>query len=167
MYPDILHNFSCWVDNRGKIGVCDTVKLPKLEYLKDDHIGGGMTGKQEIRFMAHDVLKAEAHFIDFDAKLFALFGLGPRAETAFQFRGALSAEGTDEFKAAVCYVKGFAEIEPEEWKVAAKTGKTVPLSLSYLHLTIADQSILKLEPATATWDVNGQSVLRGLKQALG
>lgn len=167
MFPNILNNFQCWVETRGKLGTCDTVKLPKLEYLKEDHIGGGMTGKTELRFMAHEVLKAEAHFIDFDKRDLSLFGLGPRQETAFQFRGALSAEGATSFEAAVCYMRGFAEIEPEEWKAAAKTGITVPITLRFLHLTVGDQSVVKLDPLNAVWEVNGELILRGLSQALG
>ena len=167
MFNNILHNFSCWADKRGYLGQCDTVKLPKLEYLKDDHIGGGMTGKQEIRFAAHDIIKVEAHFVSWEPNLISLFTGNPMQEFEFQFRGAVTSEGTGSFVPAICYVKGFAEIEPEEWKVAAKTGKTLPVTCSYLHLTHDNKSVLKLEPATATWEVDGKSTLPGLKGSLG
>jgi P2 family phage contractile tail tube protein len=167
MYPNILHNFAFWANNGSKLGICDTVKLPKLEYLKDDHIGGGMTGKVEIKFAAHDIIKVEAHLITWEPDLVQLFSGDPMKEHEFQFRGALTSEASSGFVPAVCFVKGFCEVEPEEWKVAAKTGKTLPITCSYLHLTHDNKSLLKLEPKTATWEVGGKSTLPGLKAALG
>lgn len=167
MFPNVLQNFKLWIDGHGYAGVCDTVKVPKLEYLKEDHIGGGMTGKIDMRFLAHDTLKAEAHFISMEPAVMGLFGLAPRETVSFQFRGALSAEGSTELKAAVCYMRGFPEIEFEEWKVANKGGKTLPLSLEYLHLTVGDVSLVKLDPVNGVWERNGKSILSGLQQALG
>lgn len=166
-YPNILHNFGCWIDNRYKFGTAKTVKLPKFDYLSEEHIGGGMTGKTEIRFMAHEVIKAEAVFIDFNADDVALFGLGPREETEFQFRSALTSEGESDFKSAVCFMRGYCGIEADDWKVAAISGVTVPITASYLHLTIEDRSILKLDPANGVWEANGKDITRGLRRALG
>lgn len=158
MFASVLHNFTCFIDGQGKLGTGDTCKMPKLETIKEDHIGGGMTGKVEIPFLAHDILKAEAHFIDVSKDHYETFGFGPLKPVTFQFRGRITNQDASGFTSQVWFMRGYCDVEPEEWKVAAKTGLTLPITAHYLHITDGDKSILRLDPRKGIWEVNGKPV---------
>jgi P2 family phage contractile tail tube protein len=165
-FPNILHDFECWINNEAKLGMAESVTLEGLVRKKEGHIGGGMSGEVEIHYAAHDVIKAKAELIDVATRDIQLFT--PRLKTEeIQFRGAITAQGREGFDDLVFFMRGHVDIEFKEWKPAAKAGVTLSISCSYLHIMRAGLSVMKLDPQNGHWGPSGDNMLRGKRQALG
>ncbi|MGE4296928.1 MAG: phage major tail tube protein [Desulfovibrionaceae bacterium] len=165
MLPKILKNFAVFVDGKGYAGRVDEVALPKLTIKGEDYRGGGMDGPVEID-MGMEKLEATVTSAEYDAELFALFGLVDGAAVGVTFRGALQGDG--DAVPCICELRGgFHEMDPGDWKPGEKASLKATLKARYYKLTIDARPVVEIDLVNMTRIINGVDQLASQRQALG
>lgn len=165
MLPKILKNFTLFVDGVNYAGRIDEIELPKITESTEEHQAGGMDAPVEIG-MGLEALTASLTFSEYDAALFAHFGLVTGEDVSVVARGAQS-NGV-ETQAIVVEMRGrWKELDPGTWKRGDKAALKVAVSIRYLKYTIDGTDVVEIDTENLVRKIGGIDQMQAIRTALG
>lgn len=161
--PRQLKAFNLYYDGVDYAGRCDSITLPSLTFLMEDHRAGGMDGTKKLE-MGMEAMTCSLIMADYDPRLMSLVGVDGVALTA---RGALQAQG----KAAepvVINMRGMlATAEFSEWKPGTKSTKTLTYELDYFRYRQAEVEYVEIDIINMVRRFGGIDQLASQRAAIG
>ena len=163
----ILHNFTVFVDGKGKIGQVNEFTPPKLTLKTQEFNGGGMSAPVDVPMGTLEKLEAELTLNGFDADVLTLFSVAPGKVVPFTLRGALlDDDGTT--RDMVIKLRGFIrEMDRGNFKLGDEATLKLSLSLNYYKEEQGGQVLIEVSPDNMIMTVNGVDQLAETRKALG
>lgn len=156
----ILQDFTCFIDEVGKIGTCPSFQTPEIKILTEDFRGGGMDGTIELPF-GIDKIEFDFELETYDAQVFQLLGFGPGSiDVPVNFRGYIMsppASGISTYSSPTGLNSGseqgvlietrslIKEVKPGKSEPGKKTTMTVQLVANYYKHTIAGKVVTEID----------------------
>jgi hypothetical protein len=165
----ILMDFTCFINEVGKIGTCPSFQTPEIKILTEDFRGGGMDGTVEMPF-GIDKIEFDFELETYDPQVWTLLGYGPGAiDVPVNFRGYLL---TPSSAASNGYSRGLSvgqeqgvlietrslvkEIKPGKSEPGKKTTMTVSLVANYYKHTIGSTVVNEIDVFNKITIIGGQ-----------
>ena len=163
----ILHNFTVFVDGKGKIGRVNEFTPPKLAVKTQEFNAGGMSAPVDVPMGAHEKLEAELTLNGFDPDVLKLFSVVTGQTIPITMRGAsLDDDGTTHDM--VIKMRGFIqEMDRGNVKVGDEATLKLSLSLNYYKEEQDGHTLIEADPVNMVMMVNGIDQLAATRKALG
>lgn len=163
MLPRVLKNFNVYVDGVGFAGRVDSITLPPLNFVVEDHRAGGMDAPKGIR-MGMEKLTMSMVTKDFDPTLIQLFG---REDIAITARGAVQRQGANVEPLIINMRGGWTGLELGQWSVGAAVQNTINSDLDYLRIRQSDIELCEIDVVNMVRRFNGIDQLAQERAAIG
>lgn len=159
--PNVLKDFTGFVDGFGTAGKITKLSLPKLAIKTDEHRGGGMDGSVEID-MGLDKMEAGAEFAEYLPDLMAVLGTG-KLLTA---RGSI--EGPDGKIPVVAKMRGlWKEVDMGDWQPGDKSSLKMATAVNVYKLIIGARTVFDIDVAAGKRIIDGIDQLAQRRANLG
>ena len=166
MIPEVLRNFSCFIDGRGMAGKCTEVQPPKVTVKTEEFRGGGMEGPIDVD-MGLEKMEAMFTLSSFEPEVLALWGVSSGSPIAAEFRGAFQSE-TGAVRAAIINVRGtLTELDPGSWKAGDNAELKGKISVRAYKCTVDGQVAHDIDMVAGTRIINGVDQSQAIREALG
>ena len=163
--PQILRSMNLYVDGQGYAGQVEEITLPKLTIKTEEYRGGGLDAPIEID-TGMEKLECDFTVNNYDAALLRFWGLSSGNRVNITLRGAV--DGDDGVEAVIVNLHGsWKEIDMGTWKPGEKSALKVQLAATFYQLTIGGTVVIQIDVPNMVRMINGQDVLRDVRDAIG
>ncbi|AZO67703.1 phage major tail tube protein [Mesorhizobium sp. M6A.T.Cr.TU.017.01.1.1] len=161
--PRQLKAFNLYLDGGSFAGRCDSITLPTITLLTEEHRAGGMDAPKKLE-MGMEAMTATIILSDYDPAIISLIGVDNIPLTA---RGAVQAQGKNA-EAAVVNMRGLLAVtEFSEWKPGTKSTKTLTYELDYFRYRQADVEYVEIDIINMVRRIGGVDQLATQRNAIG
>ena len=163
--PEFLKGVNVSIDGKGYLGRAEEVELPKLTIKTEEYRGGGMDAPIELD-MGMEKLECSVTLNEYDAALWAMWGLVPGNLTNITITGAFDSDG--KMKQVLVNLTGsIKEIDMGSWKAGEKAALKLSLSCRYYALAIDGAPAVLIDIVNMKRVVGGKDMLADMRNALG
>lgn len=163
MLPRVLKNFNVYVDGFGWAGRMDTITLPALNLVTEDHRAGGMDAPVGIE-MGMEKLTMSMVTADFDPTILAMLG---RKDVPITARGAVQRQGANVEPLIINMRGGWTGLEFGQWALGSKVQNTMNADLDYLRIRQNDVEYCEIDVTNMVRRINGVDQLAQQRAAIG
>ncbi|RWC28170.1 MAG: phage major tail tube protein [Mesorhizobium sp.] len=161
--PRQLKAFNLYFDGDSYAGRCDSITLPAITLLMEEHRAGGMDAPKKLE-LGMEAMTASIILSDYDPRIISLIGVDNVPLTA---RGALQAQGKNA-EAVVVNMRGMLAVtEFSEWKPGTKSTKTLTYELDYFRYRQADVEYMEIDIINMVRRIGGVDQLATQRNAIG
>ncbi|TIM41736.1 MAG: phage major tail tube protein [Mesorhizobium sp.] len=161
--PRQLKAFNLYFDGDSYAGRCDSITLPTITMLTEEHRAGGMDAPKKLE-MGMEAMTSSIILSDYDPRIISLIGVDNVPLTA---RGALQAQGKNA-EAVVVNMRGMLAVtEFSEWKPGTKSTKTLTYELDYFRYRQADVEYVEIDIINMVRRIGGVDQLATQRNAIG
>lgn len=165
MLPRVLVGFTAYVDGRGYIGRCETVKLPDLAIKGEDFRGAGMDAPVELD-MGMEKLDVQITLAEYDPEIIKLFGLFS-ADTPVVLRGALRRQGEDDIPVVIRCQGGVKNLSRDDWQAGNKSNMQVQINCNRYLEQQNGEELVNIDILNSVRIIGGVDQLAAFRAALG
>lgn len=162
--PEVINNYNVYGgDNSKLIGVSGEVSLVEISAVTANVSGAGMLGDMDIPVPGQiGSMEQVIPFNVLSVNVFKQFKLNKRATV--MLRGDVqsidSATGEIKHNALKITFKGYVKkITPGKVKAADSMGSSITLELTYLHIEIDGNTVIKIDKLNSVFVVDGDDLL--------
>lgn len=163
--PKVLSNFNLYLDGQSKAGRCDTVKLPDITILTEDHRGGGMDAPAKID-IGMEPLTLEFTMSEYDPAVLRLVGLSSNAPLQLTFRGYTNDGQGDEGNVVIQARGKITQKSPGEVTPGKKNTISYTVNLVYYRESVDGETVNEIDVLNARRIVGGVDQLAAMRAAL-
>ncbi|MGO8269277.1 phage major tail tube protein [Rhizobium ruizarguesonis] len=161
--PRQVKAFNSYINGTSYAGRADTVTLPSLALMLEDHRAGGMDAPIKLE-LGMEAMTALVTLSDYSPDIIGLVG---KPETPLVFRGAVQAQGGNA-EAVVINMRGMlGTTEFSEWSPGTKSTKALTFELSYFRFRQNDVELAEIDIINMVRKFGGIDQLAGLRAAIG
>jgi P2 family phage contractile tail tube protein len=161
--PRQLKAFNLYYDGESFAGRCDTLTLPPMAFVTEEHRAGGMDAPVELE-MGMEAMVASFVLSDYSPRLMSLLG---QAEIPLVARGAVQSQGKAA-ESVVVNMRGMLKNqEAAEWAPGTKSTNTFTYSLSYFRFRQNDVELAEIDIINMVRNFGGVDQLASLRAAIG
>lgn len=167
--PEVISNFNVYGgDNSKLIGVSGEVTLPDLSAVTATVSGAGLLGDMDVPVPGQiGSIEQAIPFNVLTVNVFKQFKLNKIATV--MLRGDIqtidSATGAYKHVALKTTFKGYVKsISPGKVKAADTMGASVTLELTYVHIEIDGQTVIKIDKLNEVFIVDGEDLLADIRK---
>lgn len=161
--PRQVKHFNVYVDGESYAGRADTITLPALTFLMEDHRAGGMDGPKKLE-LGMEALTATIVFSDFDPRLISFIGSDNIPLVA---RGSVQSQGREPEPVVVNMRGMFGSTEIGAWTPGQKSLITVTGELDYFRYRQNDIEYCEIDIINMVRRINGIDQLQLHRAAIG
>jgi P2 family phage contractile tail tube protein len=166
-FPQILRNFNLYVDGSSYAGKVDELTPPKLSIKTEEFRAAGLDAPIQVD-LGMEKLECSWSMAEYNADVFALFGLLGSDPVQIVFRGALQRQGEDAVALRITVRGTVKETDPGTWKVGDKpAGSKFTAACVYYAMEIDGEQIIEIDVENMTRVINGTDEMQSLRAALG
>jgi len=163
--PQILRNFSLFIDGKGYAGKVEEITLPKLTIKTEEYRAGGMDAPVELD-MGMEKLSLDFTMAEYDPALFAMWGMVPGNFVNITLRGAMDKDGI--IAPVILVLTGtWTEIDMGSWKAGEKAQLKIQVSARYFQMVIGGLTAMHIDIPNMIRIVNGVDQLAPIRAAIG
>lgn len=161
--PDILKNFSVFINGRGYAGLVDEVELPEIKFKMEEHRAGGMDVPYEIE-MGQEVMTSKLTFATYPADIIRALNEGVRV----QLRGALVNDATRATTAITVELGARPKMfGAGSWKAGDKAQGEIELTVDYYRWNQGGADLFEIDTINMIRVIGGVDQLAAQRAALG
>lgn len=161
--PRQVKAFNLYFDGNSYAGRCDSLTLPTITMLMEEHRAGGMDAPKKLE-LGMEAMTATIILSDYDPAIISLIGVDNVPLTA---RGALQAQGKAA-EAVVINMRGMlGTTEFSEWKPGTKSTKTLTFELDYFRYRQVDVELMEIDIINMVRRIGGVDQLATQRNAIG
>lgn len=163
--PEILQNFSLFVDGKGYAGKVAEIVLPKLTLKTEEYSAGGLDAPMDID-LGMEKLMCECTMHEYDPAIFAMWGLAPGNTVNLTLRGGFK-QG-NKIKTVIINLTGsWKELDMGTWKRDEKASLKIQVSAQYYGLVIDALPVVLIDIPNMKRIIGGKDMLSDLRKAIG
>ena len=163
--PQVLRNFSLFVDGRGYAGLVEEITLPKLTLKVEEYIAGGMDAPVELD-MGMEKLECDFTVSEYNPELFAIWGMVPGNLVNITLRGGMDKDGT--ITPIIVSMTGtWKELDLGSWKAGEKAQLKVQVAARFFEMMIGGVVGMHIDVPNMVRIVNGVDQLANMRAAIG
>lgn len=161
--PRQLKAFNLYFDGNDYAGRVDSVTLPAITFLMEEHRAGGMDAPKKLE-LGMEAMTATLILSDYDPRIISLVGVDG---TALTVRGALQAQGKAAEPVVVNMRGMLATTEFSEWKPGTKSTKTLTFELDYFRYRQAEVQYVEIDIINMIRRIGDVDQLASQRAAIG
>lgn len=167
MIPQVIENFSLFVDGRGYAGKSPELTPPKLARKNRDYHAGGMSAPITID-MGQDKMEADFTLEEYSRDVLRLYGVVDLSHVALRFTGSLIRQDGSVPDPAEVFLRGrIREMDFGSWKAGEGAQLKVVMDVAYYKLTINGVVEIEIDPVNMIEVVGGVDRLAKTRNNLG
>ena len=161
-----LRKFVVFVDGFGKLGDCESAKLPELTLKMEEFRGGGMDTPVEVD-LGTEKLEFTFTMTALDDQVIDKWGLFPGQQKAFTLRGSLASHNGDTTN-IICKMRGtLKQVTVNEMQAGNKLTVEFMVAVDYYKLSKGDRILIELDLENMKRIVGGVDQLENDRVNLG
>ncbi|MCD6527000.1 MAG: phage major tail tube protein [Desulfuromonas sp.] len=167
MLPEILKNFSLFVEGRGYAGRVDEVTLPKLTRKMEEYRAGGMNAPVELD-MGMEKLECSFTLSECNVDVLRQFGVSDAAIVPVKLKGAVESDADGAVVAVEVVLRGrWRELDMGSWKAGDKAVLKVAMAATYYKYSAGGEELIEIDTINMVEKVGGVDRLASRRAALG
>lgn len=167
MARNVLKNYALFVDGLGFFGEIDSVTLPTLSEVGDDHRGAGMDGSTWIP-LGMEPMEMTFVVVSHSPEAMELFGRSAPKHFNVLLKSAHTDTNNSAVRPGVIAARGHvSSFEPGEWKAGEKAMATFTMKLIYYRVEVAGRVSIEIDIENAVKVIGGVDQLAAERAALG
>ena len=165
--PQILKQFSVFVDGNSYVGEIPEITLPKLTRKMEEFRSGGMRLPVKVDH-GMEAMEAELTAGGWMRDVLKQFGNAKVDGLLWRFAGAVQRDDAGDYMGVEIFMRGrWEEIDPGSAKAGDATEFKAKMALNYYRLVIDGEEIIEIDAINMIEKVGGTDMLAVVRQLLG
>ena len=165
--PQILKQFSVFVDGNSYVGEIPEITLPKLTRKMEEFRSGGMRMPVKVDH-GMEIMEVELTAGGWLKEVLKQYGNAKADGVPVRFAGAVQRDDTGEWTGVEVYMRGrWEEIDPGNAKAGDNTEFKAKMPLNYYRLVLNKEEIIEIDAINMIERVGGTDLLSVVRQLIG
>lgn len=161
--PRVVKAFNLYIDGDGYAGRADSITLPALTFVKEDHRAGGMDAPKGIE-LGMEKLVLSMVVSDLDPRILGRLGVDGLPLVA---RGSVQEQGQEAEAVNITMRGDFSSLEFGNWKPGTKTALTITADLDYFRYRQNDVEYAEIDVVNMVRSIFGVDQLARHRANIG